>query len=79
MFSKCTVSCASYQTVKLSTQNSVTVVKTQIELDSHADKCFVGDHCLIVHDHNRPMNIYGYDPKMELKHACTVDATIAYD
>ena len=24
------------------------------------------------------MNVYGYDPKAGLKHACTVDATVAY-
>ena len=47
------VICASVQTIHLSTHISLVVVKPKIELDSHADTCVVGDHCVIVHDHNR--------------------------
>ena len=51
-----TISCTSVQTVQLCAQKSLTVVKTKMELDLHADTC---DQCL---DHYRPVNIYGYDP-----------------
>ena len=70
--------CTSVQIVHLSTHTSLAVVETKIELNSHADTCVVGDHCLILHDHNRPLNVYGYDPTAELKHACIVDAPVAY-
>ena len=39
--------------------------------------CF-GDNCLTVQDHNRPVNVYGYDPKVELKYTCVADVTVAY-
>ena len=54
------------------------LVKTKIELDSHAYTHFVVDHCLIVHDHNRPVNVFGYDPRMALKNACIGDAFVAF-
>ena len=44
--------CANMQTVHLSAHNSLAVVNTKIELDSHVDTFVVGDHCLVVHDHN---------------------------
>ena len=72
------VICASVQTVQLCAQNSLAVVKTKVELDSHADTCILCDHCLVVHDHTRPVNVFGYDPKAESKHACIVNTTIAY-
>ena len=40
--------------------------------------CLVDDQCINVQDHSRPVNVYGYDPKVGLKHACTVHATVAY-
>ena len=55
--------CTCVQTVQLSAQNSLVVVKTKIELDSHADTCVVGDDCLVVHEQNRPLNTFEYDPK----------------
>ena len=66
------------QTVHLSAHTSIAVVKIKIELDSHADTCDVGEDCLIVQDHNRPVNVYGYDPKAGSKHACIVYTTITY-
>ena len=54
-------------------------VKIKVELDSHADTYSVGDQCLVIHNHNRPVNAYGYDPKLGLKHAHMVDAAVAYD
>ena len=48
------------------------------ELDSHADMCVVGDNCLVIHDHFRPVNVYSYDPKDGHKSAKTVDATVGY-
>ena len=54
-----------------------TIVKTKIELDSHADTCVVDDHGPIVHVHKRPANVYR-DSKAGLKHAHGVDAVITY-
>ena len=65
------------QTVYLSAYISLPAVETKIELDTHADTCVVGDHCLIVHDHNKPVSIYINDLKAGL-YANIVDATIAY-
>ena len=45
---------------------------------SHADTCVVGDNCLVIHDHDRPVKVYSYDPKDDYKSANTVDATVGY-
>ena len=50
----------------------------KIELDSHVGIYIVGDQCSVIHDFNRPVNVFGYDPKAESKHACLVDATVAH-
>ena len=38
----------------------------------------VGDHSLVVHDHKRRVNVFGYNPKGGSRHACIVDAAVAY-
>ena len=45
---------------------------SEIELDSHADMHVVGDNCLVVLDHNRPVNVYSYDSKDGHRSAKTV-------
>ena len=45
---------------------------------TYTDSCGAGDQCLVVNDHNRPVNVYGYDPKAGFKGACIVNATVAY-
>ena len=72
------VICPGVQTDQLSAQNSLAVVETIIELDSYADTCVVGDQCLVAHDHNRPVNVFGYNSTVRSKHSCIVDATIVY-
>ena len=52
--------------------------KPKVELDSHTDTCEVGDNCLVIHDHNRPVNVYSYDLKDSNRSAKTVDVTIGY-
>ena len=42
---------------------SVASNKLKVELDSHAGTCAVGDNCLVIHNHNRSVNVYSYDPK----------------
>ena len=64
--------------VYLSVHNSLAVVKTNIELDSHADTCVADDDCLVVHDDNSPVNVFGYDPKAESKHANLANVAVAY-
>ena len=57
---------------------SVASSKPKVELDSHADMCVIGDNCLVIHDLNRPVNVYSYDPKNGHRSAKTVDATVGY-
>ena len=41
---------------------STTRNESRTELDSHADTCVVSSkHALIIHDFNRPVEVYGYD------------------
>ena len=37
-----------------------------------------GDNCLVINDHNRPVNVYSYNPKDSHISAKTVGATIGY-
>ena len=34
--------------------------------------------CEVIHNHNRPVNVYSYDPKDGHRSAKTVDATVGY-
>ena len=52
--------------------------KPKVELNSHADTLVVGDNCLIIHDHNIPVNVDGYDLKDGHRSAKTVDAAVGY-
>ena len=69
----------SVQPVQLRAQKSIEVVKTEIELDLHADTCVINDKSLVIHDHNRPVNVFELDPNTRSKHACIVDSTTTYD
>ena len=55
---------------------SVASSKPKVEIDSHADIHAVGDNCLVIHDHNRQINVYNYNPKD--RSAKTVDVTVGY-
>ena len=52
--------------------------KPKVELDSHADTSVIGDNCLVIHDHNRPDNVYSYDPNDGHRNAKTVNAAVGY-
>ena len=54
-------------------QAEVTCRRPKKELKSHADTCAVGNNCLVVHDHDRPVNVYSYNPKDGYKCAQTVN------
>ena len=54
------------------------VAKPKVELDSHANTGVVGDNCLEIHDHNRQVNVYSYDPKYGHRSAKTIDAPVGY-
>ena len=56
---------------------SIANSKPKVELDSHADMCS-SNNCLVIHNPNRPVNIYSYDPKDGHRSANTVDATAGY-
>ena len=66
------------KTVLLIVNTSLAAVKPKMWLNSHADTCVVGENFLIEYDHNRPVNVFGYNPKAGFKQDCIVDAMIAY-
>ena len=53
--------------------------KTKVELDSHADRCVIGDNSFITNDHNRPVIVFGYDSKDGHKYARTLNAAVFYN
>ena len=57
---------------------SVVCNKPKEELDSYVDTYLVGYNCLVIHDHNRPVNAYSYDTQDGHRSAMTVDATVGY-
>ncbi len=80
---KCYMSCdrvavAPVRTVK-STRSQSNFSKISVELDSHADTCVVGSNVLVVHDHERFVDVYGFDKETRHVNASTVDAAIAYE
>ena len=52
--------------------------KPKLKLALHEDTCVVGHDCLVVHYHNRPVNVYSYNPIDGHRSAKTVDATVNY-
>ena len=60
------------------THASVVSSKHKVELNSNADRSVVGDECLVIHDHNGPVNVYSYDPKDRHRSAKTVDVILGY-
>ena len=54
-------------------------VLPRAELDTHADTCVIGKHALIITDHNKPVEVSGYDPKAGHQTFQTVSAAIAFD
>ncbi len=53
--------------------------ETTLELDSHADTCVLGRHALVILDHNRPVNVVGYDESLGSKTYKTVSGVVAYN
>ena len=39
---------------------------------------FLGGQYLVIHDHNRPVNVYQDDPKAETTDTCIIDAAITH-
>ena len=62
----------------MAAHDSVASSRPKVELDSHEDMCVVGDNCLVIYNHNRPVTIYSYDPKDDHRSTKTVDATVGY-
>lgn len=50
-----------------------------MECDSHANVSMVGKDCLVIHDIERPVCVYGYDQKDGSKDYHTVTSVVAYD
>ena len=60
---------------------SVASNKPKIELESYSDTFIVGNSFLVIHDHNRPVNVnvFSYNPKDGYRCARTVDTVLCYD
>ena len=57
---------------------SVASSKPKVKLNSHEDTCLVGDNCLVIHDHNRPVHVYSHAVKDGCRSAKTDHATVGY-
>ena len=68
--------CAPVHSVRIGSSWSMPINEVRVELDSHADTCVVGRNCLVINDHCRPVNVYGFDPADGSKSARIVDAAI---
>ena len=71
-------------TTRLAFQLSATVRgladSSRTKLDTHADTCFVGSNCLVIHEYDRYVTITGYDPKQRsVKDLKVIGAVIVYD
>ena len=55
---------------------SVAHSKTKVELHSDADTCVVSDNCLVIHAHDKPFNVYSYDPRDGHRSAQAVYAAV---
>ena len=40
--------------------------------------CVVGNHAIVIYDHDRPVNVFGYDLNDGSKHVCVVNTTVTY-
>ena len=52
---------------------SVASSKPEVELDSHADTCVIGDNYSVTHNHYRPVNVCSCNPKDGHRSAKTND------
>ena len=52
--------------------------ETSLELDSHADTCVLGKHCLVISNYDRPVTVYGYDKALGGQTFDTVSAVVGY-
>ena len=55
-------------------------IESRTELDTHADTCVIGKHCLITHEYDRYVSVSGFDPLQgSVKDLKIVSAALAYD
>ena len=57
---------------------SVATSNHKVELELHEDTFEVGDKSLVNHHHDKPVNVYHYDPKDGHRSAKTVNAAVGY-
>ena len=50
----------------------------KVELDSHADTFVVGKNVLVIHEHDRKVQVQGYDPTLPTREAMIVDCALKY-
>ena len=68
-------------TVRISNMaSSFQHVEHSMELNSHADTCVVGQHCLVTHKYDKRVNVSGYDPNLgSMKGMEIVSAALTYN
>jgi hypothetical protein len=67
------------QTWKIGQTNVMSVIESRTELDSHANTCVIGKQALVVLDHNRLVNVTGYNQAQGSTTFKVVSAALAYD
>ena len=60
--------------------NLISVTRSIIELDSHTDTCTIGKNALVIHIHERKVNVSPYDLSLEsVKDLDILNTAMVYD
>ena len=62
---------------QLAATQSFTTIR--VEVDSHADTCVLGKHCLVIHDWGRPVKVSGWNPKDGSRECKIVSGVVVWD
>ena len=57
---------------------SLQLQETNLELDSHADTCCIGNGALVLYDYDLPVQVQGYDPSLGAQTFRTISAALGY-
>ena len=59
-------------------KTALSIYENTLELDSHADTCVLGRDCLIILDHNRPVQVHTFDPSLGSQTFQTISGVLEY-
>ncbi len=67
-------------TIQMLSNIGMMLVKMSTDLDSHANQCVLGSITLVVYNYEKPVNIFGYNPKgLVTRELCMIMGVLAYD